>query len=362
MITNSIACDSAGVDPYIKDACNEYWKGHPDPSAPYQDLLLNYPPIWLKLKHVGASAATTHLFGIAIAFFAFISLWLIFRPKSRIGGLITIGAVLSPSVLLGFERGNIDLVIFALLVLTIVSTERLGHTAKQSLRGFGIVILTVLKFFPVVCITLLVRPRLNLVFGVVTAALAVGAAWFAADGRFASALMNTPKVDNLSFGSLPMLIGLKKLLIGDGTVTNGVSMLALMLSFAAFLCVLVPVLVKKLPRPFPQYLPMMEDNLNGNLALAGLSIFCSGFIFGASFDYRLIFLCLALPLLISAYEEAPNNSGRLLYAPVLIVVFLWLSRISVKIAYLDEVLDWTLFSVGSVWVFSTLFSRFNRNI
>lgn len=360
-ITHSIACVADGVDPYLPGACNAYWRSHPDPLVPFQGLLLNYPPVWLQLKHVGASAATTPWFGVAIICMAFISLWLIFRPQTRTGGVVTMGAVLSPSVLLGMERGNIDLVIFSLLVMTIVFTERLGHIAKQSVRAIGIVALTVLKLYPVVCMALLVRHRRHWALGLATAAVGLGAAWWAADGRFVTVLMNTPKDDWTTFGSLPVLIGLKRWLTGDDTVTTGMSMSGFALSLMAFLCTLVSVLAMKLPRPFPNHLPALEDDLNGNLALAGLCVFCAAFVFGASYDYRLIFLCLALPLLISAYEHAAHDAHRFLAAPVMVVAFLWLSRFTKKIGYVDEILDWTLFSVASTWVFCTLFFRVNSH-
>jgi hypothetical protein len=355
VITHSIPCADAGIDPYVKEACNDYWKANPRAEAPYQDLLLNYPPIWLQSGHLGASPASTNLLGVAIGLAAMLCFWRILRPRTAVGGLIAVAAILSPSILLGFERGNIDLVIFSMLVFVIVVTQRLPAASRAWVRGIGVVLMTVLKFFPVVCVTLLVRSRRSWITALATGIVAVAAAWFAADGRFASVLSNTPKVDNLAFGSLPLLIGLNKALGGAGVVSKGASVLAMLMSVAAFLAVFVPAWKRKLARPLPQYLPAIEDDLNGSLAVAGLSIFCVAFLFGASFDYRLIFLVLTLPLLIAAYEHENEREGaRRLVAPVVIVVFFWLSRATDKIAHVDEVLDWVIFAVGSAWIASRL--------
>jgi len=353
VITHSIPCADSGIDPYVKDACNSYWKQNPQRDAPYQDLLLNYPPIWLESGRLGVSPASTNALGAAIGLAALLCLWRILRPRTIAGGLIVVSALLSPSILLGFERGNIDLVVFSLLVAAIVATERCTPAVRTAVRAASVVLLTVLKFFPVAAVTLLFRARRRWIVILATAILAIAAAWLVADGRFASVLLNTPKFDNLAFGSLPLLIGMDRALGGSGVASKGMSLLALALSAVAFLAVFVPTLMRKLESPFPRYLPTIGNDLNGSLAMAGLSIFCAAFLFGASFDYRLIFLVLTLPLLIAAQEDDPTGSRRLV-APVTIVVFLWLSRVTDKIAHADEILDWAIFAVGSASIASRL--------
>ena len=86
--------------------------------------------------------------------------------------------------------------------------------------------------------------------------------------------------------------------------------------------------------------------------MAGLSVFALCFVQGASYDYRLIFLTCALPLLIQAYEDAPD--WRRLSAPVAIVAFMWLSRVDRRIFFGGEILDWVIFTVGAVWILRNL--------
>jgi hypothetical protein len=95
-----------------------------------------------------------------------------------------------------------------------------------------------------------------------------------------------------------------------------------------------------------------EGDGRGELALAGLSVFALCFVQGASYDYRLIFLTCALPLLIQAYEDAPD--WRRLSAPAAIVAFMWLSRMDNRIFFSGEILDWVIFAVGSAWILRNL--------
>jgi hypothetical protein len=360
VITHSIPCEEAGIDPYKKDACNDFWQKNPQPNTPYQNILLNYPPIWLKLSKIGAEPSTTPIFGLAISALAALALVFSLSSKTRTGGAIIIATILSPSILLGFERGNIDLLIFSFLVLIIAISERAPERLQMLIQSLGIILLTTLKLFPVACITLLIKSRRNWPFAIITALLAISSAWLLADGKFASVLTNTPKPDNLAFGSLPAIIGLKKIATGLDSNVNSLSLPALALSAAAFLSIFMPTFIKKQKTPFENYIPIAQKNLNGNLALAGVSIYCIGFLFGASFDYRLIFLTLVLPLLISAYEDEESPSkGKRLIAPVTLVIFLWTSRVSNKIYYADELLDWGIFSIGSAWLAFRLFLQSN---
>ena len=92
-------CASKGIDPYIPHACNR--------------ANLNIPPIWLwvGLIAVGKNAAWFSSGMVAAATAIIIAL---FKGRSAADGVIALIAILSPSVLMGVERGNPDLLIFAI--------------------------------------------------------------------------------------------------------------------------------------------------------------------------------------------------------------------------------------------------------
>jgi hypothetical protein len=64
------------------------------------------------------------------------------------------------------------------------------------------------------------------------------------------------------------------------------------------------------------------------------------------------FLTCALPLLIQAYDDAPD--WRRLSATAAIVAFMWLSRMNNRIYFSDEILDWVIFTVGAAWILRNL--------
>ena len=75
----------------------------------------NYPPIWLLLGKLGVTAEYTGLVAIFVELPAILLMIYLLRGYSIGLGLVAILLVLSPSVVLGFERGNIDLVEWTLV-------------------------------------------------------------------------------------------------------------------------------------------------------------------------------------------------------------------------------------------------------
>jgi hypothetical protein len=350
VITHSIPCAAAGADPYRAGGCDEYWAKHPNPAAPNIDVLLNYPPIWLQAGRLGVSPQVTNALGISLALIAVCAFAAMLRPRTIAGGVLTLGAVLSPAVLLGVERGNIDLLIFAALVFTILGTARRSPAWRNAIRFVTLVVLTVLKLYPVACVTLCLRMRRGWRVAAIAAFAAAGAAVLAAGPRLADVLHNTPRPSYQAFGSLQVFLEWGKYLgRADGPPSGAVRMLAL-LACVACVAVCATLTLRQGASRASAVLPpaIDEGDGRGELALAGLSIFALCFVQGASYDYRLIFLTCTLPLLIQAYEDAPD--WRRLSAPAAIVAFMWLSRMDNRIFFSGEILDWVIFAVGSAWI------------
>jgi Glycosyltransferase family 87 len=355
VITHSIPCAAAGADPYRVGSCDEYWAKHPDPAVPNIETLLNYPPIWLQTGRLGVSPQATNTLGIALALLAVCAFATMLRPRTMVGGILTLAAVLSPAVLLGVERGNIDLLIFAALVFTILATARLSPVWRDAIRLVTFVILTVLKLYPVACFTLFARMKRGWLLAVVAAFAAIGAAVLAAGPQFAAVLHNTPIPSYQAFGSLQIFLEWDKYPGLENGPPSGAMRVLVLLACVATVAVCAALTLG--PRASPSLSAMLPAAIDrsdgrGELALAGLSVFALCFVQGASYDYRLIFLTCALPLLIQAYEDAPD--WRRLSAPVAIVAFMWLSRVDRRIFFGGEILEWVIFTVGAVWILRNL--------
>jgi len=98
---------------------------------------------------------------------------LLLRGRSWYHGVFALGAVISPSVMMGVERGNLDVLLLALVgsAALIYEEKRIGRTcAAIALLGFGIA----LKLFPMFCVSLAVRfSRTTFIFACVLAALSL---------------------------------------------------------------------------------------------------------------------------------------------------------------------------------------------
>jgi hypothetical protein len=101
VINDYAACAWKGVDAYEPRACNV---------ANY-----NIPPAWLWLGFLGVTGADSSWLSAAIIAATAIVMVLLLQGRSWSHGVIALVAILSPSVMMGVERGNLDLLILALV-------------------------------------------------------------------------------------------------------------------------------------------------------------------------------------------------------------------------------------------------------
>jgi hypothetical protein len=203
-ITHAIECWRSGHDPYTDHGCDPWRR------------LYNYPPIWLELSRLSVGPATTKTIGVAIAASTFAGLAAILSSGSPASGLLIILSLLSPPMLFGIERGNVDLLIFALLVVGIAATSAAPPRVKTALRGLLIIALTVLKTYPLVAASVFLRNGRGWVLSILIAATAASAFLGAAYGRVGQILANTPVNYWYSFGAAPLFLLLREAWIGPG--------------------------------------------------------------------------------------------------------------------------------------------------
>lgn len=121
----------------------------PDGANPLDPLLRNhkYSDWWFGLRWLGLTRESNFLLGTSwVAAFA-VAAWLTLRPRNfREAGWLAV-LLLSPPVLLGINRANNDLVIFALLAVC-GSAAAMPAWPRQALALAALVLATGLKFYP----------------------------------------------------------------------------------------------------------------------------------------------------------------------------------------------------------------------
>ena len=338
-ITHAIDCFRSGQDPYTI-AVRNFDPWHRD---------FYQPPIWLCLRYLGVTSRSTNIIGTLVAILTIAAFLLLFRAKTWPGAVIIFFAVTSRSVLFVVERGNMDQLIFSLMVFGFFLSERQKPEVRSFLRATLIVLLTVLKIFPIAAVVVLIRNRKGVITALLTAVLSV-AALVATTGHHLSHILAVMEQSLWgSFGSLLFFEAIftptsRFLLALTQHHPKGVSLGALIL---ATLSVSAAVAWReKLARFLP---PLDFNQARGSFAAAGLAIFCLAFLRGSSYDYRLIFLLGAIAYLVEDMNQ--GKSLRSLPAAILLLALLWKPY---QLSLIFEILDGLVFVIACAWLGTSL--------
>ncbi len=343
-VTNSIDCVLAGKDPYVVRVFDPWRR------------VYNYPPIWLELRHLGITSRSSNLLGTMMAIATATTLLFLFNARTWISAALVFFAAISPAVLFAVERGNIDQIIFFLLVFGLVLIDRQPERLRPFLEGFLIVVLTVLKIYPVAAVAIFVRHRKGTLTAVLTAVVSLAALLLTAGHRLHDIFENTPRDSLMTFGAYPFFLS-----INSPTFHRIVPMIQDHYNGPLFGALVAGVLFMlvgaacggRLDRFLP---PIDRESTRGDIAIAGLAIFCFAFMLGSNYDYRLIFLLPGLACLIDDLNQ--NMSQRSLPAILLILLLLWKPM---RLSSAGEVADGLVFVLASVWLGNCFLSRERRS-
>jgi Glycosyltransferase family 87 len=281
VINDYAACAWKGIDAYAPAACNvdSY----------------NIPPTWLWLGFLGIDGKDSVWLSAAVIVAAAIVMVLLLQGRCWFHGVIALFAIVSPSVLMGVERGNLDLLILALVgaAALIYEERRVGRACGAiALLGLGVA----LKLFPMFCVSLVARfSRRTFIFACVTAAMSLVYLDFAMKYVFLIR-RNVPTTFILSYGYKTVFLGVDHIRseaglspIGLGDTWVPASTVAVVLTCAA----VVAVNCFRNGRVFCS----VDESAAGTAFLFGAGIYCGTYLLGTNFIYRLMFLLLCVPQL-----------------------------------------------------------------
>lgn len=158
-VLSAVRCYKAGVDVFVTNPCDPLRR------------VLDYSPLWLLLAKFPVTEAWLTPAGLIVDIGFIASLTLL--PPGRSGkatALIVVG-VLSSAVVFALERGNNDLVLFALAA---IAASLACRTPALRWIGYGAALLAgLLKYYPMTLMAMVTRERPRRFFAVVVASLAV---------------------------------------------------------------------------------------------------------------------------------------------------------------------------------------------
>jgi hypothetical protein len=266
------------------DCARQHLGAWPDnPCDPWQRPE-NYPRIWMAAAIFRLGADDTYLIGtfIAIAFFA--AAIVVLPRGAQLGDAVVYGlALCSPAVMMGVERGNVDIVLFGMVAAAglVMRRTRWGPPVASAL----ILVAAILKLFPIAAAGMLAQlPRR-------TAAVCVASV----GGLFAVYAVATfrdiqtiervlPQDDEYAYGLHVFGAWLGRI-GGSGRVWD-IAVVVLALAVAVAL------------RPRVRRGLDTGPSRGIDLLWAGAGIYIATFALVRSADYRLVFLLLTVPQLV----------------------------------------------------------------
>lgn len=334
VIVSGWECTRDGLDVLVENPCDPWQRP------------TNYPRIWMALAPLGLDEGSAVPLGVATGA-AFLLAVLVLVGRLSLGETVLYAAVLlSPAVMFGVDRGNNDLIVFALLVAAVAFFRAQSVLLRAACYGL-LLFAAVLKLYPVFAFGVLLRqaPRravLALVLTLVPFALYVAATFD--DLRLISSA--TPRPVSLAYGAGVLVDGAGERLgglPGARFLTGEPGRTAVYLIALALAVTLAVWLAGRL-RSIPTT-TTAERSLDA--FWAGASIYVGTFaVLGNNWDYRLLFLLLVIPQMLRWTEGVGPLSTASAWALVAIVGTLWLSVWLPRLPFslpLDEALNWLLF-------------------
>jgi hypothetical protein len=284
----------------------------------------NYPRIWMAASFLGLGEDDTYLIGsfIVVAFFS--AAILVLPRQAPLGHALVYGlALCSPAVMFGVERGNVDIALFSVVAAAglVMRRTRYGPPAASAL----ILAAAVLKLFPIAAIGMLARlPRREATIAVASVGGVFGLYAVATFRDIQTIERVLPQGDEYAYG-LHIFGGWLGRLVASGRTWD---LVLIAIGIAGAIA-----LRRRLRNGLRAGSSQVLD-----LFWAGAGIYVATYVLGRSSDYRLVFLLLTIPQLIT---WASSRRAVPIVTLCGILLTLWLPSPWSNVPVLDDLIrDW----------------------
>jgi hypothetical protein len=321
----------------------------------------NHPRIWfLLLGPSGISEKDTELLGTLLAVLFILSTLAFVKRLNFTEAIIYCLTICSPAVMLAVERGNSDIVIFLLLCLVIAMSKRTGILPNLISRAV-LLFAAFLKLYPIFSLIYYIKEKPKafiITVGSLIALFLLYVMYYFED--MVTLWRVTPRNYRSSYGAFVYADFLIAALKRAGVSLNSTVFHAIMWGIAAaILAACGYVSMKKAPLE-------LFDSTHINGFQIGAGIFVGTFLIGNNFDYRLIFLILTMPQLITWGKHTGTLGYLSIMALTLLLMRYWgewwtaflfpHSLIPIKYA-LKQLTEWLLFAFYSYALIETIRHR-----
>jgi hypothetical protein len=305
--TTAWECVRSGVDVDPVNLCDD------------QRRLIDHPRIWLAPAVLRLGEGSTIVLGLGVAAVFLLCVYAVIGRFSAWDAVVYTAVLCSPSVLLGVERGNTDLIVFMTVVAGLLLLRSRRPLAAACGHGF-LLLASFLKLYPVLAWgVLLRRPLRRALVGAAAIAVAFAAYVFAIGEHLRTIRSVLPRELRFSYGASVLAEG-----SGLGFLEGVPGQLAVVAVGLVLAAALAAVFLRRGHADGARRGPDPRAARDLDAFWAGAGVYVGSFALTYNFNYRLIFLILTVPQLLRwSRERAPLVP----YAPValsLLLLALWL--------------------------------------
>lgn len=326
-ITGANATLSQGLDPLVSN-----------PGDPW-GRTMNYPRIWQHMAEVFNFNQSTSIYFGFVNLVLYLCGFLLFSSRlylSKAMVFILFIALLSPASVLGMERGNIDIVIFFLMSLSLL------YVSSTILFSGIILFASFLKIFPIFAIVGLLKESKKSFIKASLISMLILIGYVIFNIQDIILIKNgTPQPTGLSYGMNVSWMRISELL------GNNAGMFVRVLTYV-YIAVLFVSIYKYLQKY--QVISSKIDKTYIDAFRVGSAIYIATFILNNNYDYRLIFLIFTIPQLVLWVKSKVKILKFIAVLSIISIIdTMWsldLRRIVGPIAWIGHALSfWALFSV-----------------
>ena len=304
----------------------------------------NYPFFWRLFFYTGISMDDTIWIVVIMLVLFFLSVFLFPQKITPLDAIMMLSVIFSPACMLLYERGNVDLIVFFLCALVVISTDY-----SPFITLIFLIFAAIVKLFPFFGITVLIRESKTKFIWFFLGAIGILSVYIYVTFKSVEASWNlTMRGREISYGANLIFQRYSDVFSNMFGVSADSTLLKYgPIGFAAVLVISTGVLGSLARSP-------LYASSERNLAAfrMGASIYIGTFLLGNNWDYRLAFLILTMPQ-ISKWLINSNARYRLIsiIALIMVIVSCWhfvvwyaplLGNIKEFLFLFDELANWIL--------------------
>ncbi len=260
---------------------------------------LNYPRIWHVFFHLGINESHTPLIGtiIVLLFFVAIGLFWFAKGFDTLTYLALFIAFLSPAVMLGIERSNIELILFFVLTTALLANNRSSISAL-----FIVVFGSILKLYPIFGLLFLFKEIQRKFWVLFLSGLGVFILYgILSLDDFMHVFSTTPKLVNSSHGINVWWMGIRHPRVFAIPLSESAIFFFQVTTYVISILILVTSIFLSTCKSVSSHL---KHGLHLDAFRMGAGIYTGCFLTMNTHDYRLIFLIFTIPQLVEWFQKS----------------------------------------------------------